>query len=71
MLDDWASKGFPLPGNDFTYGGKTADGRPLRPLPYKSLRLDQPWEKFDIAHEFTTKGIQRFAEDYQNTLKIA
>lgn len=69
VLEEWAAKGFPLPGNDFTYSGKTSDGQPLRPLPYKSLNLDQPWEKFDIAHELTTKGIRRFVEDYQNTLK--
>ncbi len=69
VLEEWAIKGFPVPGKDFTYGGKTPDGRPLKPLPYKPLNLDQPWEKFDIAHELTTKGIRRFVEDYQDTLK--
>lgn len=69
VLDEWAAKGFPLPEQPFVYKGNTPDGHPLKPLPYKPLNLDQPWENFDIAHELTTKGIRRFVEDYQNTLK--
>lgn len=69
VLEQWAAKDFPLPGQDFTYKGKGSDGQKLRPLPYKSLNLNQPWENFDIAHELTTKGIQRFVEDYQGTLE--
>ena len=69
VLEEWATKGFPLPGKDFTYDGKTSGGTPLKPMPYESLDLEEPWEKFDIAHELTTKGIQRFVEDYRKTLK--
>jgi transaldolase len=69
VLEEWAARSFPLPGQDFTYKGKTPDGRTLKPLPYKSLNLDQSWENFDIAHELTTKGIRKFVEDYQSTLK--
>ena len=68
VLDEWAAKGFPLPGQDFTYTGKTSDGRSLKPIPYKSLELNKPWESFDIMHELTTKGIRKFVEDYQSTL---
>ena len=69
ILEEWAAKGFPLPGSDFTYKGKTPDGHPLKALPYKSLNLNEPWESFHIAHELTTKGIRKFVEDYQSTLK--
>lgn len=69
VLEEWATKDFPLPGPDFSYKGKTPDGRPLKPLPYKSLNLDQSWENFDLAHELTAKGIRKFVEDYQSTLK--
>lgn len=72
ILEDWAAKRFPLPEQNFTHKTATPDGHPLRPIPYKSLNLDQPWERFDIAHDLTTKGIRRFVEDYQSTLaKIA
>jgi hypothetical protein len=30
--------------------------------------LAQPWERFNIDHELTTKGLQKFAEDYRKTL---
>lgn len=72
VLEEWAAKGFPLPGQDFTYKGKASDGRALKPLPYKALNLNEQWESFDLGHELTTKGIRKFVEDYQSTLeKIA
>jgi transaldolase len=69
VLEEWAAKGFPVPGQDFTYKGKTSDGRLLKPIPYKSLELNKTWEDFVIVHELTTKGIRKFVEDYQSTLK--
>ncbi len=30
VLEEWAAKGFPLPGPNFSYKGKTPDGRPLK-----------------------------------------
>lgn len=32
ILEEWAAKGFPMPGAGFTYRGTTPDGRPLEPL---------------------------------------
>lgn len=69
VLEDWAAKSFPMPNRDFTYKAIGASGKPLNPLPYRMLKLNQPWENFDIAHELTTKGIQKFVEDYQSTLR--
>lgn len=69
VLDAWAAKQFPMPGLDFKYKGVDASGNPLIPIPYKELDLTLPWERFDIAHELTTKGIQKFVADYQSTLK--
>lgn len=69
VLEDWAAKGFPLPGQDFTYKGKTSESRALKPILYKALDLNEQWESFDLAHELTTKGIRKFVEDYQSTLK--
>lgn len=69
VLHEWAASGFPMPGGDFVYTGKTPDGKQLKELSYKTLDLNQPREKFDIEHELTRKGIQKFVEDYQSTLK--
>jgi transaldolase len=69
VLEEWAGKGFPLPETDFTYKAVDPSGKPLRAIPYKALMLDQSWDDFNIAHELTTKGIQKFAADYQSTLR--
>jgi hypothetical protein len=38
-------------------------------IPYQELNLEQPWEQFDIEHELTKKGIQKFVSDYSSTLR--
>ena len=62
ILELWASKNFPMPDNQFQY--KTSG----KPVPYEELDLEEAWEKFDIRHELTRKGIEKFAADYQATL---
>jgi len=69
VLEEWAVAGFPMPDRDFRYKGIDANGNSLKVIPYKELDLNLPWESFDIAHELTTKGIQKFVADYQNTLR--
>jgi transaldolase len=62
ILELWASKNFPMPDKQFQY--KTSGGL----IPYEELDLEQPWETFDIQHELTRKGIEKFAADYRATL---
>lgn len=62
VLEEWIEKGMPLPGGDFSY---TPTGRDI---PYENLNLDQPWDRFNISHELTVKGIQKFVADYRATL---
>lgn len=69
ILEKWAASGFPMPDQAFTYKPADAKGQPLKPIPYKELDLNQPWQSFDISHELTTKGIQKFVADYRATLK--
>ena len=69
VLQEWTAAGFPLPDQDFLYKGVDAKGKPLKPIAYKDLDLNLPWESFDLAHELTTKGIQKFVADYQSTLR--
>jgi transaldolase len=68
ILQEWATKGFPLAGKDFVYQGLDAKGNPLKQIKYKDLNLSGPWQSFDITHELTTKGIQKFVADYTSTL---
>lgn len=69
VLDEWAATGFPMPDQDFRYRGVDASGKPLKAIPYKETDPNLSWESFDIAHELTSKGIQKFVADYQSTLR--
>ncbi len=69
VLREWAGADFPMPDQDFKYKAVDAKGEPLKPIRYKELDLDRRWQSFDLAHELTTKGIQKFVADYQSTLR--
>jgi transaldolase len=62
MLELWASDNFPMPDEQFQYKGSG------KPIPYDELDLEQPWQAFDIQHELTREGIEKFAADYRATL---
>jgi transaldolase len=62
ILLSWADKGLPRPEANYEYHS------PGHPIPYEELDLAQPWQRFNINHELTSKGLQKFAEDYQKTL---
>ena len=69
VLMEWATKGFLMPDKSFSYKAVDASGKPLKAIPYKKLNLNLPWQSFDIAHELTTAGIQKFVADYRSTLR--
>jgi transaldolase len=69
VLEKWAASNFPMPDQALSYKGIGANGQPLKPIPYKVLDLNLPWQSFNIAHQLTTKGIQKFVADYRSTLK--
>lgn len=68
VLVEWATRAFPMPDQTFRYNAVDAAGKPLREIPYKELNLALPWQSFDIAHELTSVGIQKFVADYRSTL---
>src|SRR5207248_1349340 len=63
VLEEWSKAGTPLPQKDFAY---RSSGKRIE---YSDIDLNQPWESFNIAHELTATGIQKFVADYRNTLK--
>jgi Transaldolase len=69
VLIEWATKEFPIPDKDFSYKAVDASGKLLTPIQYKELDLGGLWQSFDIAHELTTAGIQKFVADYRSTLR--
>jgi transaldolase len=69
VLVEWATRGFPMPDQGFSYNAVAATGGPLKPIPYKELDLNLSWQSFDIAHELTDIGIRKFVADYRSTLR--
>ena len=65
ILEEWASQGMPLPGENFSYKPVGAE------IAYQDLNLNQHWEQFNIQHELTRKGIQKFVADYKSTIRQA
>lgn len=63
ILEQWANEGMPLPGDDFAYKPVGAE------IPYEELNLEPPWGQFNIEHELTRKGIEKFVSDYNSTLR--
>ena len=69
VLEEWAANEFPMPDSAFSYKAMNSSGRPLKPIAYQELNLNSGWESFDISHELTTRGIQKFVADYKSTLR--
>lgn len=65
ILEQWAGQGMPLPDESFSYQAVGSE------IPYEDLDLDRRWEQFNIEHELTRKGIQKFVTDYRATLRKA
>ncbi|MBU6388921.1 transaldolase [Patescibacteria group bacterium] len=40
----------------------------LSPIPYREVSLEKEWDQYDVAHELTTKGIDRFAADWNSLI---
>lgn len=69
VYEEWVSRGCPLVDEKRAPSMINGEDKTLKPIEYKELDLDAPWDSFDLAHELTTKGIQKFVSDYESTLK--
>lgn len=63
-LREWAEKGMPLPASDYSYNFGA-----LESIPYQELSLTRPWQEYNIAHELTDVGIEKFSADWNALIK--
>lgn len=63
VLKTWAESGTKMPDNNFVY--KTD----LKDIPYQNLDLTKDWKTFDIHHDLTDTGIDKFTLDASALLK--
>ena len=73
ILKEWAAASFPLPSSfakasaDKLGEGK-GEGSKLKPIPYQEISLTKPWQEYNLDHELTKKGIEKFAADWNNLI---
>jgi transaldolase len=64
MIKMWGEKGLPVPGNEYHY-----DTKGLKAIPFHELDLSKPWESYDIHHDLTDKGMEKFSTDWNSLIK--
>jgi transaldolase len=64
ILKEWGEKGLPMPQNDYVY-----DSGNLKSIPYKEIDLTKDWQAYDLRHELTDKGMERFSADWNGLIK--
>jgi transaldolase len=64
ILKEWGEKGMPMPGDSYVY-----DPHGLKAIPYKDIPLTKTWQEYDIVHELTVKGMERFSADWNALIK--
>ena len=62
VLKEWALIGLPIPVDVYVY-----QSRNLRAIPYRNIDLTKKWQDYDIYHELTDKGMEKFSQDW-NTM---
>src|SRR5262249_18862420 len=56
ILEKWAEEKFPMPSDTFVYSSSG------KAVPYQEISLERPWQSYDLHHELTDKGLDKFAE---------
>ncbi|HSB31746.1 MAG TPA: transaldolase family protein [Candidatus Sulfobium mesophilum] len=64
ILKEWAGRGLPIPGKEYVYGKKG-----LKEIPYEQIDLGKDWRAFDISHELTVKGMEKFSHDWNALIR--
>jgi transaldolase len=64
ILKEWSERGLPMPGGDYVYRRENLKGIPL-----KEIDLEKSWQSYDIRHELTEKGMERFSADWNALIK--
>lgn len=63
ILHEWAAQGMTVP-EQYTY-----DAMALKSIPYQDIGLTKPWQEYNIIHELTDIGIQKFSDDWNSLIK--
>ncbi len=65
ILKEWKEAGMPLNRESGIMNQELS----LKPIKYQDINLNQPRQEYNINHELTDNGIERFARDWNNLIK--
>ena len=60
ILKHWGEQGLPLPDPTYIYNKGE-----LKDIPYREINLNKNWQEYDLAHDLTTKGMDKFSQDWK------
>jgi len=64
ILKEWGQKGSIIPGSDYVY-----DKKNLKDMPYENVPLTKDWQEYNLHHDLTVKGMERFSADWNALIK--
>lgn len=64
IIKEWADMDMKVPGDDFVYNPED-----LKTIEYKELDLNKNWSEFNLHHELTDKGMEKFSADWNALIK--
>jgi len=59
IIAAWGDKGLIVPGDEYVY-----DHQGLKAIPYNDIDLTKQYNSYDISHDLTDKGMERFSADW-------
>jgi len=59
IIKAWGDKGLIVPGDEYVY-----DHQDLKAIPYRDIDLTKHYDSYDIRHDLTDKGMERFSADW-------
>jgi len=66
ILEEWGRAGMALPDASFHY---RPDG--LAPIMYEAIDLHKDWRAYDVAHDLTNVGLEKFAADWRSIVETS
>jgi transaldolase len=64
ILKRWQEQGLRIPGPEYA-----PDRGALKPVPYQEIALTKKWLDYDIRHDLTDKGMEKFSTDWNGLIE--
>ena len=64
ILKEWGAGNLSVPGKDYAYNAGS-----LKAIPYRDIGLTKKWQEYDIIHDLTVKGMEKFSEDWNSLIR--